>query len=209
MNAAGYFIAPATLEKDYAAYCQYSGTNRMFSPPECEAIIALGLAAGFGAARVGSPGHSRTDPLYRKVDVATLYFSPETNWLYQRVTQRVSGANEDFWKFDIVGLLEPFQVLRYKAAETSGEIAGHYDQHQDFGAGYMGRRKISFIAQLSDPETYDGCQLTIQHHFREDLSFVQRGDAVLFPSWTPHAVAPITRGTRFALVTWIHGPPFR
>jgi predicted 2-oxoglutarate/Fe(II)-dependent dioxygenase YbiX len=31
----------------------------------------------------------------------------------------------------------------------------------------------------------------------------------MFPSWTPHCVSNITRGTRYALVAWVHGTPFR
>lgn len=209
MNRIGYFMPPAELPRDFAPYCHYTADNAVFSPPECTALIALASERGFGAAAIGSPGQTRVDESYRKVDVATLPFDAATEWLYERVTWRILTANQAYWNFDLAGLLEPFQVLRYVAAQGADEVPGHYDSHQDFGAGYMGRRKLSFVAQLSAASEYTGCTLTVHHHRAETLSFSGRGEAVLFPSWTPHMVSPITSGVRYAIVNWIHGPPFK
>ena len=35
------------------------------------------------------------------------------------------------------------------------------------------------------------------------------GTAVLFPSFIQHRVTEITRGTRYSLVGWVNGKPFR
>jgi PKHD-type hydroxylase len=209
MNATGFFIPPAEIAADYPSHVQWSGANSLFSPPECDAIIAAADAVGWQDAAVGSPGQARIDKSYRCVETTSLPYLDSLAWLYKRVTERVHWANQAHWQLDLTGLLEPFQVLRYTAPRHDGDVPGHYDWHQDFGAGYMSRRKLTVVAQLSDGTDYDGCELTVMSHRQETLPYRDRGSAVTFPCWTPHHVAPIARGTRYALVAWVHGSPLR
>lgn len=209
MNREGFFIEPPARQQEYPTHLQYTGDNQFFSSPECDTLIELAHKAGFTPATIGSPTDQRLDPAWRCVDVAMLPFDPSTAWAYERTSKRVQWANADHWGFDLIGLREAFQVLRYRAPAEEGAPAGHYNWHQDYGAGYMGNRKLSFCGQLSAPEDYDGCALELQTHITEPMPYRQRGDAVLFASWTPHRVTPITRGERFAIVSWVHGPAFR
>jgi len=32
---------------------------------------------------------------------------------------------------------------------------------------------------------------------------------IFFPSYTLHEVTPVTKGTRYTLVGWVHGPAFK
>ena len=34
------------------------------------------------------------------------------------------------------------------------------------------------------------------------------GSVIVFPSSVEHRVSPVTKGTRYSLVTWFVGPPF-
>ena len=209
MNSVGYFT-PSRGRPHFVSHFQYSGENRFLSMPECDAVLSLAENRGYGAAAVGNPDSVRLDEKYRCARVSMLEFNKDTSWLYELVTRRVMGANEHF-DFILSGLLEAFQVIRYDApAEPSGE-AGHYDWHQDFGGDYMARRKLSVVVQLSSPDDYDGCRLTIMDPGPRELSgtYQERGAGVIFPSWMPHCVTPITRGVRYALVAWVHGTPFR
>ena len=36
-----------------------------------------------------------------------------------------------------------------------------------------------------------------------------KGSAIVFPSYMYHQVTPVTRGTRYSLVNWIIGYPFK
>ena len=209
MNKIGYFIAPKGLASHFPSHVQWSDGNAILSPPDCDALISYAEAKGLGAASVGNPENTRVDESYRKVDIAVLPFEEELHWLYRRVTDRVKFANEAHYDFDLTGLREPFQLLRYRAPAGIEEIPGHYDWHQDFGASYMGSRKISVVINLSDPADYDGCRLTLMTDRQEELSYVGKGEGAMFPSWTPHMVSNITRGVRYALVAWVHGSPFR
>ena len=35
------------------------------------------------------------------------------------------------------------------------------------------------------------------------------GSIIVFPSFKEHRIAPITKGTRYSLVAWFMGPPFK
>lgn len=209
MNLTGLFVPPAG-RPHFVSHFQYSGDNRLLSQPECDAVLALAEKAGFGEAAIGNPDASRVEKSYRAAKIALLRNEPASAWLYERVHQRVVAANQHFG-FDLAGLLEEFQVVQYDAPETPEEHPGHYDWHQDFGADYMSRRKLSMVVQLSEPENYAGCQLTIMDPGPKELSglYGERGAGVIFPSWMPHCVTPITRGRRHSLVVWVHGHPFR
>jgi PKHD-type hydroxylase len=209
MNTSGYFFQPSQ-RGHFNSHFQYSDANRLFSEPECDAIIALAEKAGFGNAAIGNPDQTRVDESYRAAEVALIPFHVGAGWLYERITQRMEGANGHY-QFAITGLMEGLQVVRYRAPQSIDQQPGHYDWHQDFGAAYMSRRKLSLVAQLSAPEEYDGCRLTITDPGPRELVdlYQQRGAGVIFPSWTPHCVTAITRGTRYALVAWVHGEPFR
>jgi len=209
MNNTGFFIAPKGLSQEYPSHVQWSGANRMLSAPECTHIIEQAETAGWRAGTIGSATSNREDPGYRRVDVCSATYSKQTEWLYERLSQKVPAANEQYFGFDVVGLMEEVQILRYTAPEVAGEPAGHYDWHQDFGSGYMGRRKLSVVVQLSDGADYEGCELTLMTHKMETMRYRGAGEGVIFPSWTPHCVSNITRGTRYALVAWVHGSPFR
>ena len=37
---------------------------------------------------------------------------------------------------------------------------------------------------------------------------LEEGSIIVFPAFMEHRVTPVTRGTRYSLVTWFVGPPF-
>jgi PKHD-type hydroxylase len=65
------------------------------------------------------------------------------------------------------------------------------------------RSDISVTVFLSDPNDYDGGELTVTTSFGENQVKLAAGDGVLYPSSSLHRVAPVTRGTRLVAVTWV------
>ena len=64
------------------------------------------------------------------------------------------------------------------------------------------RSDLSCTVWLSEPDAYDGGELTIELG-QQALSFKgAAGDAVLYPSTTIHQVASVTRGQRLVGITW-------
>jgi PKHD-type hydroxylase len=47
--------------------------------------------------------------------------------------------------------------------------------------------------------------LLVNDHAGIKTASKERGTVHLFPSYMPHKVTPITRGTRYSLVIWVHG----
>lgn len=77
-------------------------------------------------------------------------------------------------------------------------------------------RKISVTVNLNSPDDYEGGNLMFDfgHHtdgerFHECEEIRPQGSIIVFPSFVDHCVTPITKGTRYSLVLWCLGDPFR
>ena len=75
---------------------------------------------------------------------------------------------------------------------------GYYKEHTDAFIGY--HREIACSLLLNDD--FDGGEFAF---FNQSLKYnLQKGDAIMFPSnfMYPHEVMEITKGTRYAIITW-------
>lgn len=70
------------------------------------------------------------------------------------------------------------------------------------GEGYV-RADVSATLFLSEPEEYDGGDLTIEDTFGTHGVKLKAGSLVLYPSSSIHAVTPVTRGQRQACFMFI------
>jgi PKHD-type hydroxylase len=122
-----------------------------------------------------------------------------------RMMRVVAQANRESFGFDLDEFAESPQVARYGA-----EREGHFDWHSDIGAGALAqKRKLTVVVQLSDHGDYDGGVLEVWPDSHVRSAPRERGTAVIFPSFCLHRVTPVTRGTRWSLTLWSHGPAFR
>ena len=139
-------------------------------------------------------------------------FLPETE-LYQIVANAVDAQLETFnavYDFDLhqdrTQRLPRIHVAAYNASER-----GEYKLHTDLGSyPELEERKLTLVILLNDPASYKGGELSI--HTGQQVN-VQRncavGDGIAFPSFSMHAVSPVTQGQRLAVVCWLKGPRFR
>lgn len=171
--------------------------DNVFTPDECDTIIEIGNRDRL---RSGETGKGVTE--YRQSDIRFLHPNRLTAWMFSRITGAVSNLNTQFFGFDLTGFGEGFQFTRYVAPGQ------HYDSHTDMSFG-MNVRKLSLVVQLSDPDTYEGGDLELTVSGEVLTMDRSRGRLVAFPSWTLHRVTPITEGTRYSLVAWVTGPPFK
>ena len=148
----------------------------------------------------------------------------ENGWLssfdgdkhFNEVVRRV---NDNIFGFQ---LHEDEKQKAAQFTEYKGQDRGTYDWHVDAPLGvkdYRGFdtlskktswRKLSVILMLSDPESYDGGEVSIldpSAHIDECIqSFkLDKGSMVIFPSFVSHKVHPVTRGIRKTLVKWYEG----
>lgn len=90
---------------------------------------------------------------------------------------------------------------RYQQQETYGfHVDGAVRQHPH--SGWM-RTDLSATLFLSDPESYDGGELTINDTYGQHVVKLPAGDLVLYPSSSLHCVTLVTRGVRLASFMWI------
>lgn len=98
---------------------------------------------------------------------------------------------------------------------SDGKVIPLYGHHTDIPAMVGKIRKLSVTVSLSDPADYDGGNLKFdlgphrpdRYHTCEEIR--PRGSIIVFPSHIHHQVTPVTRGTRYSLVAWSLGKPFR
>lgn len=65
------------------------------------------------------------------------------------------------------------------------------------------RADMSATLFLSDPDEYDGGELTVMGEFAPHQVKLPAGHMVLYSSGAVHHVEPVTRGARFAAFFWI------
>jgi PKHD-type hydroxylase len=99
-------------------------------------------------------------------------------------------------------MAEGFQFTRYDAPTN------YYGVHIDkMLNGTV--RKLSLTIQLSSPEDYEGGELALYTDKEAQLMLKELGKMIVFPSYVLHEVRPVTKGTRYSLVAWITGKPFK
>ncbi|WP_308718910.1 Fe2+-dependent dioxygenase [Komagataeibacter xylinus] len=64
------------------------------------------------------------------------------------------------------------------------------------------RTDVSSTLFFSDPDEYDGGELTIHANGNEQAIKLPAGDMILYPTTVLHSVTPVTRGCRLAAFFW-------
>lgn len=175
-----------------------SGRARFFTPEECGGIRALAESLGMKVAST-SDGANAVSYSHRRSQVRTVHHDSTTAWIFDRLEQAVSALMPHF-RFEVVGFFEGAQIYQYPTG-------GFLDWHMDIGLRHMSCRKLSITVQLSDDDEYEGGDLefmSIQQPMPRPL-----GTVVVFPSYLQHRVTRVTKGSRWSLVSWVHGMPFR
>ena len=181
----------------------YVWTKNVFSETEIGLIIDIGKSLPIINGTVVNDT-SELKITSRKSNISWIKPTPATEFIFRKIEIAINKMNSAFYRYDLTEI-EDLQFSEYDES-----YQGMYTSHTDDGADAYSR-KISFSIQLSDATDYDGGDLLIYRHKIDKPSTVQRdlGFMAIFPSWSIHEVTPVTRGTRYSLVGWVHGPRFR
>jgi PKHD-type hydroxylase len=89
--------------------------------------------------------------------------------------------------------------------EGGGSFGSHVDNaiRQVTGTPHRIRTDLSATLFLSDPEEYDGGELTVEDTYGVHAVKLPAGHLVLYPSTSLHHVTPVTRGARVSSFFWI------
>lgn len=181
---------------------------RHFSDEWCDNIINRGLVEELCVATVSDKTTGKPyvpHPDERKSETVFLD-SERFSDVYNDIKKVQREANLEFFGFDIADV-QPIQFTKY-----CGNYKSHYDWHADqlFRQDPPYSRKMSVVIPLSDPNTFEGGDFEFRDTGSPDRQIhMQRGSVLCFPSYYSHRVTPVTKGTRYSLVCWFLGPPFR
>lgn len=100
-----------------------------------------------------------------------------------------------------------FQAVAYprrfaKLLVSRTEGGGQYGDHVDNALIGGERADVSFTLFLSRPDSYEGGELVIADRAEDRAFKLNRGEVIVYPSTTPHRVAPVTAGSRLVVVGW-------
>ena len=178
------------------------------SKSDCDKIIASAQNKWKSSA-VQTIG--QTDPRVSKaVRVSDIVWTTN-EWLRSIIWPLMIAANKQSgWKYDIEKI-EGMQITRYRKGEFYNFHKDGRGDHLVANGGFV--RKLSMTVLLND--NYEGgdfqfAQINdgkIKIH-TPDFNGKQ-GSMVMFPSDMDHRITPVTKGTRYSLVVWFLGPPFK
>ena len=116
------------------------------------------------------------------------------------------AANQSSFGYNLYPIPE-LTLLNYNVYDSSN--SGEYDFHIDSSSTNIYDIKLTAMINLSE-EYYEGGELIMftAGKFREIGGFSSPGSSILFKSWIPHKVTPVTKGIRKTISLWISGPRF-
>jgi PKHD-type hydroxylase len=116
-----------------------------------------------------------------------------------KVVYSAFQGSEPFRSFALPQRIAAPLFSRYDCGMTYGS---HVDNAFIGGPGGV-RTDLSVTLFLSGPDTYDGGELVIEMALGEERIKLDAGEAIVYPSNCVHHVAPVTRGVRYAAITWV------
>ena len=156
----------------------------------------------------------------RKSDIVWL----SDNWIYRELHPYIHEANKRAgWNFQW-DFSESCQFTKYGIGQYYGWHCDSWEvpYNKPEEKNTHGKiRKLSVTISLNDPSEYVGGNL--QFDFRNQVDWERnkkakvktcteirpRGSIIVFPSFVWHRVEPVTKGTRYSLVVWNLGWPFK
>jgi len=197
--------------------------RNVLSPKECLRTVDFYLKNGIKSSNKVVSLDTKTNKMrsteadYQTRKVENYFYTSQK--LIDKVSEVAGAAIGSTWGAEI-DCVEPLQLSVYNKG-------GHYSWHRDqlpmpFQASepikMKGKvRKISFSLSLNPSSEYDGGEFEIERYDNnprlpstviiDELKVV--GTLLVFPSLSIHRVKEISRGTRYSLVGWLCGPPWK
>jgi len=142
-------------------------------------------------------------------------------WIYKEIIPYVKFANKNAnWNFDW-DFSEACQFTKYSPGQYYGWHCDSWEIPYDkpnLPKEHGKIRKLSVTCSLSDPSEYSGGELEFnfndpkkskKENIKKCLEIMPKGSIVVFPSFVWHRVCPVKKGTRYSLVIWNLGYPYK
>ena len=191
----------------------------------CDEIVKYGKQLQDGLATTGGYGdvkklnQKQIKDLKKKRDSNVVWMNDR--WIYNEIQPYVRTANINAgWNYEW-SYSESCQFTKYNKGQ-------YYDWHCDSWDKPYWRdgndpangkiRKLSVTVSLSDPKDYKGGELEFDFRNKDPdkkpnivkcVEILPKGSLVVFPSHVWHRVCPVKKGSRYSLVIWNLGWPFK
>lgn len=122
---------------------------------------------------------------------------------FMEIRTVTKNANDEIYDFNLLGIIDQDfpQLFKYSKDE-------YYDWHIDLNV-MTPSRKITFIINLSDPADYKGGNIEFLNIDTTGANVEEQGACLVFPSYMPYRITPVTEGTKYILVGHVHGALFK
>ena len=190
----------------------------------CDEIVKYGKSLSDQMALTGGLG---ADPKkLNKKQVADLKQKRDSNivwmsdrWVYKEIQPYVHQANANAgWNFQW-DFSESCQFTKYEKGQYYDWHCDSWDRPYEREGPEKGKiRKLSVTLTLSNPKDYKGGELEFDFRdkdpdkkpsIRKCTEILPKGSLVVFPSFVWHRVCPVKKGSRYSLVIWNIGWPYK
>ena len=140
----------------------------------------------------------------------------DSSWVYKEIHPYIHKANKNAgWNFQW-DWSEPCQFTKYEKGQFYDWHCDGWDKPNSRRHGKI--RKLSVTVSLSDPKDYKGGELEFDFrdldpdkkpNIRRCTEILPKGSLVVFPGFVWHRVCPVKKGSRYSLVIWNLGLPFK
>lgn len=122
---------------------------------------------------------------------------------FLNIREVTKGANDEIYDFSLLGIIDQDfpQVFKYSEGD-------YYKMHLELNP-MAPSRKITFIINLNDPNEYEGGDIEFLNINADSSLLKEQGSCLIFPSYIPYSITPITKGNKYVLVGHIHGALFK
>lgn len=172
--------------------------SELFTKEECETIIGncieeLWLPATVVGNTDGNFHRSRRQKL--RGDIAGFPFL--------NIRDVTKLANVNVYDFKLLGIIDQDFPQIFSYGEND-----FYKMHMELNS-MSSSRKLSFIINLSDPDSYEGGDIEFLNISADSALLQEQGACLIFPSYLAYSIAPVTKGTKKIIVGHVHGAVFK
>ena len=189
----------------------------------CDDIVRYGKSLQDKMATTGGFGDPKT---LSKKQIKDLKTKRDSNivwmndkWIYKEIHPFVHQANANAgWNFQW-DYSESCQFTKYNKNQYYDWHCDSWDQPYQEGATKGKIRKLSVTVSLSEGgKDYTGGELEFDfrnqdpdkiRNIRKCKQILPKGSLVVFPGFVLHRVCPVKKGSRYSLVVWNLGAPYK